>query len=437
MRRFLLILAGQLFAYLGSYLARFALSIWVLQRTGSMSAFSLVLLAYHLPPALIAPLAGALADRWDRRPAMLTGLAGSCVCSVILALLALQGVLAPWSALLLITLASCFAAFHVLAFESMIVVLVPPETLNRANGLVQFGHGLAQLTAPVSAGFMLPVLGLEVIYAIHAITSLLAMAMLLVVHVPRSRPEAAHGDTARSLLRDASMGWRHVRAHRGLVALLLLSGFTQLGSGMVEVLFTPLVLSFASPRTLGIVVSMGGIGLVLGSLVVSTWRGPVRLIHGVLGFTLVQGLILLVAVARPSPVLAIIGCFGFLFSLPFLLTYSQTIWQSVVPLDIQGRVFALRMMVNRLAFCAAAPLGGWLGDHVFEPLMAADGALASTLGRLMGVGPGRGAALYIGLVGVLTIIGAVSSFLYTPLRTMDSQPERERHDGNKRPWLGA
>jgi hypothetical protein len=60
--------------------------------------------------------------------------------------------------------------------------------------------------------------------------------------------------------------------------------------------------------------------------------------------------------------------------------------------------------------------------------MAADGALASTLGALIGVGTGRGAALLIALVGVLLIITAAAGKLYAPLQGVDARDRAHDHD---------
>ena len=292
MRRFLIILAGYVISQLGSHLAGFALGVWILQRTGSMGMYAFVLLAYTLPPALLAPLAGAATDRWDRRPAMLFGLAGSCIASVTLVALAFLGLLATWSALLLIAAASCFVAFVIPAFESMTAVLVPSEQLTRANGLVQLGQGFSQLVAPITAGFLLPVIGLEGIYIIDVVTFVVALALIASVTVPsvergvepenelKIKADEHKGQDGEkdqgneSFWRSASAGWGHIRIRPGLVALLLLVGVGQLGFGMVEVLFTPLVLSFAGPEALGIVMSVGGVGFLAGGMLATVRRGP-------------------------------------------------------------------------------------------------------------------------------------------------------------------
>jgi MFS transporter, DHA3 family, macrolide efflux protein len=64
---FVLIWAGQFVSALGSGLTAFALDVWVFQRTGSITQFALATLFFVLPRVLIAPLAGVVVDRWNRR----------------------------------------------------------------------------------------------------------------------------------------------------------------------------------------------------------------------------------------------------------------------------------------------------------------------------------------------------------------------------------
>jgi len=67
----------------------------------------------------------------------------------------------------------------------------------------------------------------------------------------------------------------------------------------------------------------------------------------------------------------------------------------------------------------AYPLAGPLAEHVFEPLLATNGALAGTIGRIIGVGPGRGIGLLFVVVGGLLVLSASISYALFPLRALD------------------
>ncbi|HLE83187.1 MAG TPA: hypothetical protein VJG13_02500, partial [Thermoanaerobaculia bacterium] len=86
-RAFTVVWAGQLVSLVGSGLTRFALGIWVYQATGSVTLFTLIALFSRLPGLVVAPFAGALVDRWDRRWTMLGAGTGAGLLTGGLALL--------------------------------------------------------------------------------------------------------------------------------------------------------------------------------------------------------------------------------------------------------------------------------------------------------------------------------------------------------------
>src|SRR5436853_2855748 len=162
---------------------------------------------------------------------------------------------------------------------------------------------------------------------------------------------------------------------------------------MVEVLLPPLVLSFASAEVLGIVLSTGGVGVVLGSILVSVWRGLERRISLILGLNLLRAVVLFLGVLQPRAELIGAAAFVFLFCDPLISTCSQTIWQTKVPVDLQGRVFAFRRMAALSSLPLAYLLAGPLAVRVFDPLMKVHALLAATAAAITGTARGRGAAL--------------------------------------------
>jgi hypothetical protein len=190
------------------------------------------------------------------------------------------------------------------------------------------------------------------------------------------------------------------------------------------VLFAPLILTLADARTLGVVESIGGAGMLLGGGVLAAWGGPKRPADGVIGFMLLLGVVLLIPVAPTSVALAAVGIFGFLFAFPFIAGCGQTIWQRETPQELQGRVFAVRLMVANAAMALASVVAGPLADKVFEPLLTPGGPLAGSAGRVLGVGPGRGVALLLATLGLVTLACAALVPLVSPLRGLGAMTPR-------------
>ncbi|MBM4429068.1 MAG: MFS transporter [Chloroflexi bacterium] len=420
-RTFVLIWFGQLISLTGSGLTGFALGVWVYQRAGSVTQFALISLFTALPGIVFSPVAGALVDRWDRRWAMILSDTGAALCTLSVGLLLLANRLEVWHIYLAMGISSAFSAFQWPAYSAATTLLVPKEHYGRAGGMVQISQAVAQIASPVLAGALMVTIGVEGVILLDFGTFLFAVCTLLVSRVPRPQVTADGKAGRGSLLHEAAYGWTYIRARPGLLGLLLFFAGSNFATGIVGVLFTPLVLSFATAAVLGLLMSIGGIGLLAGSLMISAWGGPKRRVYGILGAHLVMGVVLFAAGFPPSTWLLGAAAFLFFFSSPVSNACSQAIWLSKTAPDVQGRVFAVRRMIAWASLPLAYLLAGPLADRVFEPLLAEGGALAGTVGQLIGVGAGRGIGLLFIILGAVLLLVTLLAALYPRLRHVETE----------------
>jgi MFS transporter, DHA3 family, macrolide efflux protein len=421
MRVFILIWFGQLVSLLGSALTGFALGVWVYQRTGSVTQFALISLFAQLPTIVISPVAGVFVDRWNRRWAMILSDSGAGLGTLAIALLFATGRLEVWHIYLLTAFISAFSAFQWPAYSAATTLLVPKQHLARASGMTQLGEAIAQLISPILGGLLIVTIQLQGIILLDFVTFLFSLVTLLIVRFPDTKTTTDGTAKKIVLLQDAAYGWTYIITRPGLLGLLIFFAANNFLAGVVTVLFTPLVLSFTSATVLGTIVSVGGIGLLAGSLVISTWGGPPRLICGLLGFELLGGLCILVAGLRTSVPILALAAFLFFFGMAIINSCSQAIWQRKVALEVQGRVFAVRRMIAWSSQPLAYLIAGPLTDRVFEPLMAPNGLLANSIGQIIGVGPGRGIGLLFIVMGALTILTTIAAYQYPPLRLVENE----------------
>lgn len=424
MRTFLVVWLGQVVSLLGSGLTGFALGVRVYQETGSVTRFALIAFFTVLPGLLISPLAGALVDRWDRR---LTLIFSDCLAAAsTLGLLLLvwgggMGRLEMWHVYGLMAVGSVANAFQWPAFTAATTLLVPKRHLGRASGLSQMGVALAQIVAPFAGGLLVTSIGLRGVLALDLASFGFALLTLLAVRFREPRRAPRKEGERRSLWAETGFGWHYLRQRPGLFLLLVVFAGTNFSLGLLQALLTPLLLSFASEATLGSVLSIAGLGMLAGTVVMSVWGGPRRRIRGILAGLLAQGVILLSGGLQPSVPLIASAAFGFLFVLPILLGCSQAIWQSKVPPELQGRVFAVRRMVAQSSLPVAYLVAGPLADRVFEPMLAPGGALAGTVGAVIGVGEGRGIGFLFMVQGALVIAGLAAAFANPRLRGVEDE----------------
>jgi penicillin G amidase len=412
MRGFVIAWAGQLVSMAGSATSGFALAIWVYRHTGSVVAFAFSLVCNYVPGILIAPLAGSLADRLSRKMVLLLAdsVAGLAMCG--LAVSYLLGGLQVWQIYGYQVIASVCLAFQWPAFSAALTLLVEKAQLGRANGMMSLAQAAAGLLGPLLAGALLGLLGLSSVIIFDVTTFVVAVSTMAVVGIPR----ISTGDAASDRKRDMSFrsGWRYITDRPGLLGLVIMLAVYNSATAGLEVLITPLVLSYASVTVLGTIASVGGAGMVVGGLLMSVVRGPRKRVRLIFCAAAAAGCILIVAGLRPGIATFIPASFGFFFCLPIINSCSQTIWQTKVSPSVQGRVFSLRRMIAQSCVPGSYLLFGALVAY-FDRII--NGAPAG----LFGHGSGRGAAFLVSCLGLLVLLDVGIGFANPRTRRVESE----------------
>lgn len=421
MRTYTAVWFGQMVSMIGTALTDFGVGVWIYQKTGSATPFALVLLCTVLPGIAVSPVAGALADRWDRRRTMVLADAGAALSTLFMAVLLLAGRLELWHILAAVTVASTCRAFQGPAWMASTTQLVPAEQLGRASGMMNFARAVAGIVAPALGGVLVPTIGLQRVMVIDFATFGVAVAILFAVRFP-PLPRREEAKEKQSLLADATAGWRYVGSQPALRAHLLFFALVNLGLGYVWVLHAPLVLGFAGPRSLGAVGSSMGFGLLAGSLVMTIWGGPKRKVAAILGYGVLLGVCLMMMGARPWVPLVAAGIFGVTLGIPVMNGSLMALWMPRIPPDLRGRTYAVIQMLVWSTEPIAYVTAGVLADRVFKPLLVPTGPLAGSLGAVMGTGPTRGIGLLLGAVGVFVLASTAFVALLPHFRTADFIP---------------
>jgi hypothetical protein len=168
-------------------------------------------------------------------------------------------------------------------------------------------------------------------------------------------------------------------------------------------LVTPLVLGFAGLPQVGQAGLAEGLGAVAGGLIMTVWGGPRRRrMIGILAVVAVAGAAVMLAGLRPNMTVVLAGLFGSALALGLSNGIYLTIIQVKIPQRFHGRVIALNQTISwstvPIAFAVLVPASGRL-----NPLLTEDGALAGTVGAVIGTGPARGIGLAYLIVGLAII----------------------------------
>ena len=370
-RNFTLLLLGQASSLVGNYTLRFALSMFVLEETGSASVFGGILAVSMVPTILLSPLGGVLADRANRRNIMvaLDVLSGTAVLGACL--------LFPWGNRLLLTGALLVALSILGAFESPTVQACVPQMLEeslllKGNAAVNQISAAASLVTPFLGSVLYTVLGIQPVLAGAAACFFLTAALeslFCLEHCPSPRKEPL----SAILKSDLSQSTRFLlREEPDLVRLLLLAALASLFAAGTAVVGLPYLVRTTlglSAQHYGAAESAMGVAAILGGVLVALLGdrlGPERLSAVFVGIGLCLapcGMVFLLpasAVVRYGVLVALfcllqLGCS--LFS-----TTAISVIQARTPEGLMGKVMS---WVFTLSLCAQ-PLGQLLYGALFD-----------------------------------------------------------------------
>jgi DHA3 family macrolide efflux protein-like MFS transporter len=370
MRPFFVVWTGQAFSLVGSQLVQFGLVWWLTAATSSPKVLAMASLAAILPQITLGPFAGALVDRWNRKAVMVV--ADTAIALATLALVGLfwLGRVEIWQIYALMLARACGTAFHLPAMQASTTLMVPQGSLARVGGMNQGLAGLIGIITPLLGALAVEKLPIQGVLAIDVATAIPAVLTLLVVNIPQPvrAGENASGGGRTRVLDDLYQGLRYVWRWKALMALAGVGVTIHMFGRAAGSLSPLLVLDHfkAGASGLGWWQSSDGIGLVLGGIVLGVWGGFRRKVVTQLMFLALDGLTILLVGLLPSSGfwLAIGLIFISGFSEAILLGLGGAIFQTLVPPEMQGRVFSLLISLSM----AAMPLGLLMAGPTAEAL---------------------------------------------------------------------
>jgi MFS family permease len=388
---------------------------WLVYRlTGSALVLGLVSFAGQIPTFLLAPFAGVLVDRLNRRNLLVWTQVLAAVQSLGLAALTLAKVITIHEILALSVFQGLINAFDMPGRQSFLVQMVDDkQDLQNAIALNSSMVNLARLVGPALAGLIIAAVGEGYCFAIDGF-SYLAVILSLVLMRVRVAPSRR---AATSMLEQLKEGWSYVRGFRPIRTILTLFAVMSL-MGMPFVVLMPIFASqvlHGGPHTLGYLMGASGVGALVSAISLAlrkTVRGLTTMIQisaalfgtGLILFGLSRNLAL-------SLCLMLVVGFGMMQG----LAASNTVIQTLVPEDKRGRV----MSYYTVAFVGMAPFGSLLAGTLAHRFGAPHAVMIT------------GACCVVGSVWFTTQLPAVRAVMrpiYVELGILQSPDEPEMED---------
>jgi MFS family permease len=403
--QFLILWSGDFIASICSGLTAFALGVYVFGQTGSATSVALVTLCSFLPIVMLNPVAGVLADRYDRRLMMILGDGLSVLGLAYILFSFVAGTPAIWQICLGVGASSIFVALLEPSYKATITDLLTKEQFAKASGLVQLAGSAKYLLSPLIAGFLMMSAGIETILIIDIST--LAVTIPATLFIKKGLAKTTR--EKQRFFKDFAEGWQAITINRGVLLVILIISMATFYIGFLQTLFTPMMLAISDAQTLGAAESVSTIGMLISSLVLGMVTVTKKYVKQLVIGLSTAGLFMAFMGLRPNAYTISLAGFLFFAALPFINTSADVLVRRNIPDEKQGRVWGLVGIISQFGYIVAYAVSGPLADYIFNPLLMETGALATTVGRIIGVGNGRGIGLLLIVSGLLVTVLAVCS----------------------------
>ena len=370
-RNFTLLILGQVSSLTGNYTLKFALSMYVLEQTGSASIFAGMLSAALLPTVLLSPFGGILADRADRKHIMvaLVALSGLSVLAV--------GLLLPlgrelWVIGALLVLLSVLAAFESPTVQACVPQMVSPQNLVQGNAVVSQVSAVTSLATPFWGSLFYTAFGIGPVFAAAVACFWLTALLECMIRLEYQKPPRTAGIGA-IVREDLAVSAHFLRWEQPdilkLLLLAALAGMFVSGTAVVGFPYLVRTVLGLSATYYGAAESAMGAAAILGSLCAGLLGKKLRVrdmaaIFLSFGLSLFPiGLSFLLPVGR----MARYGVLLFFFCVCQLgvcifSTYAITLIQQRTPEQLMGKVMSC---VFTLSMCAQ-PVGQLVYGALFD-----------------------------------------------------------------------
>ena len=404
MKNFYKLWLGELISNIGSGMTAFALSVYIYEKTGSVSYVSLITLLSFMPSIILSPIGGLLADRYDRRLLMIIGdlFSGLGLIYILWSIQAGEKSIVP--IFIGITFSSIFTSLLEPSYRATLTDILEEENYAKASGLIQAAGSAKYLISPVIAGMILSVADIRVILLLDILTFITTCLMIFLVRKSmNSETQNYKKDSFKGLLEGLFI----IKENRGIYSLVIIMFFVCFFMGFIQILIRPMILALSSVKTAGMMESLCAVGLLIGSL----WIGIAGIKKNYSKILAVACFFcgIFMSMTGLNENLAVIGISTFLFfsTLPFMNSCADVLVRVSIPNELQGRVWGLISLITQMGTVTAYINSGIMADYIFEPMFNKNVILVKNIGMIIGTGKGRGIGFMLILSGIGMLIMAI------------------------------
>ncbi len=369
-KNFVLLILGQLTSLFGNFILKLALSMYVLEVTGSAAIFAGILSVATIPTIILSPLGGILADRADKRNIMvaLDGLTGASVLCATL-LLCESNALTIISVLLVIL--SVLGAFETPTVQACIPTMLQGDNIMKGNAVVNQVASLSYLAAPMLGGILYAVFGLKPVMYASVVCFFITALFECFIKLSYQR-SPGKGGMLSIVKQDFLSGMRYISKERNISKMLLLtaiSRFFVMGITIVGLPFIVRTVLGLQAQYYGAAESALAIATILGSVAAGFLTGKLKihrlsvLLASIGGFIIPVGTVFLCPAASIIRyVITIVSFCGMQIVISIFSIFAVSLIQQRTPNHFIGKVMAYTSMIT----LCVQPIGQIVYGFLFD-----------------------------------------------------------------------
>jgi MFS family permease len=380
-RNFRLFLVGQGISLVGSWMQQVAMSWLVYRLTGSPFWLGLIGCAGSLPLLLLAPVAGVVSDRCDRKRLVFLTQSLAMLQAFLLAGLAFTDAVSVWHIVVLSAFLGIISIFDMTARQTFLLEMVPDQAdVANAIALNSTLVNGARLLGPAIAGLTIAVAGEAVCFLLNAVSYIAVLVAIFAMRVP-SIPRPAKVPFIKGVIEGISYALRFAPI-RSVLVLLALVSLAGIPFGVLLPIFVSEVLH-RDADTLGLISATSGVGALMAAIYLAARKSLKGMGVELAANCAVCGVALMAFSFSTGLEMALTAALIVGFTQMLLVAGGNTALHSIVEADKRGRVMSFFMM----AVMGVAPIGsiltGILADRIGAPMTVFVGGPLCLVGAVL------------------------------------------------------
>lgn len=394
----ILLMAGLGLSNIGSNITAFSLGVWAYKTTGTYETYAFIGILSTLAIFIFAPIAGYVADRFDRKSILI----GSDLLSIsivfCLGLLDLSHhlsvIVVAFAALGL----AISAEFRFTASGALLHSIASKEQLPRAISVQQISRGISIIGAPLIGAYLIEAMGLSSILSIDCITYVASISLVAWLLEASVSPNKKHAKAFWNEMTAGAKWIQHSQIHRKLLLIFLC--FTT-AMTLFNISLTPYFLSSGTTADLGIISSALGSGILIAGFVLASLSLAKYLWQLMYGAGILMAMIFVIWGMIDNTLAHCFMIFLLGASLATLSTSSQTLWQNNTPKELQGKALAVRSSISYALSPIAILVSMPVVASFFSPIVSSSTKLQLIWGNFS---EHSAIGMFISLIGGMLLI---------------------------------